>query len=222
MRIYRAANFILLVLLFCFQLMQCKKTKEVESEGRITIGIVNPNAGSLKGLKDLIKNDIFSVSNLKILAINYERAERDIDAVEEFIQNDDTGLFFLERIDGELNQNTLFIENDLTVQFKQLFEKTDGLIFLGGADFPPAIYEAKTSLLTNINTPYRHYFELSFLFHLIGGYQDQEYVPLLESNPDYPVIGFCLGMQSINVACGGSMFQDIPMELITSTAKRQL
>jgi putative glutamine amidotransferase len=68
-------------------------------------------------------------------------------------------------------------------------------------------------LLTAIRTPNRHYFELSFLFHLLGGNQDPNYKSLLEQNPDYVVYGFCLGMQSINVATGGTMYQDIPSEV---------
>jgi len=201
------------ILFICFQLFQCAKVEEIDLKDRIKIGIVNPTAGSLRGFKNLIENDILSVPNLKIIAINYEKAERDIEAVQEFIENDETNLFLLERIDGELKQNNLFIENDLTKQFKRLFEKLNGIVFLGGADFPPAIYEQKTSLMTNISTPYRHYFELSFLFHLFGGYQDEEFLPFLENNPDFPIIGFCLGMQSINVAAGGSMYQDIPIEI---------
>jgi putative glutamine amidotransferase len=68
-------------------------------------------------------------------------------------------------------------------------------------------------LLSSVTTPKRHLFELSFLFHLLGGYQDTTYIPLLEKNPSYIVIGFCLGMQTLNVATGGSMVQDIPSEI---------
>jgi len=55
--------------------------------------------------------------------------------------------------------------------------------------------------------------ELSFLFHLLGGNQDSTFTPFLNSRPDYPILGICLGMQSINVATGGTMYQDIPTEL---------
>ena len=202
-----------IIIFLCLQIFQCAKVEELDLTKSTKIGIVNPTAGSLRGFKNLVENKILTIPNLKIIAINYEKAERDIEAVQKFIDDDETNLFLLERIDGELSQNNLFSSNELTNEYKRLFEKTDGIIFLGGADFPPAIYESKTSLMTNISTPYRHYFELSFLFHLLGGYQNEEFIPLLENNPDFPVIGFCLGMQSINVATGGSMYQDIPMDI---------
>jgi putative glutamine amidotransferase len=67
--------------------------------------------------------------------------------------------------------------------------------------------------LTVITDPYRHYFEASFLFHLLGGFQDINFPSLLENNLKYLVVGFCLGMQTMNVATGGTMIQDIPLEV---------
>ena len=78
---------------------------------------------------------------------------------------------------------------------------------------PATTYGNPTNLLTSITDPHRHYVELSFLYHLLGGLQNEDYKPLLESQPNYPIIGICLGMQSMNVATGGTMYQDIPTEL---------
>lgn len=47
------------------------------------------------------------------------------------------------------------------------------------------------------------------LFHLLEGYHNPEYKPLLEKKPEYPILGICLGSQTINVATGGTMIQDI-------------
>jgi putative glutamine amidotransferase len=55
-------------------------------------------------------------------------------------------------------------------------------------------------------------FELSFLFHLLGGYQNEQFAPFLKERPEYFVTGFCLGLQSINVATGGTLTQDIPAQ----------
>jgi len=55
--------------------------------------------------------------------------------------------------------------------------------------------------------------EVSFLFHLLGGSQNLDFIPLLEMNPDYTIYGICLGMQTMNVATGGTMIQDIPSEV---------
>jgi putative glutamine amidotransferase len=55
--------------------------------------------------------------------------------------------------------------------------------------------------------------EASFLFHLLGGFQNNVFTPLLESNPNYIVYAICLGMQTMNIATGGTMIQDIPAEV---------
>ncbi len=69
------------------------------------------------------------------------------------------------------------------------------------------------SLLTRLTDPYRHYFEASFLFHLLGGSQNIDYTPFLEVNKEYTVYAICLGIQTMNIAAGGTMTQDIPSEL---------
>jgi putative glutamine amidotransferase len=47
----------------------------------------------------------------------------------------------------------------------------------------------------------------------LGGSQNENYSPLLEENKDYTVYAICLGMQTMNIATGGTMTQDIPSEL---------
>lgn len=202
-----------LFLLFIILLNNCRIEDKTDIEDKITIAVVNPAVGSLQGIQSLIENNIIDVPGLQILAVCYQKAENDWEAVKGYVNNSETDIFRFERIDGVLSDNTLFKDNELTEPFREIFDKTDGIIFLGGADFPPVIYGEKTRLLTNIRTPFRHYFELSFLFHLIGGSQDTIRTPLLASKPAYPVIGFCLGMQSMNVASGGSMYQDIPSDI---------
>ena len=54
-----------------------------------------------------------------------------------------------------------------------------------------------------IEDPVRHYFEVSAIFHLLGGSQDPAFQGLLEGRPDFPVLGICLGCQSLNVGTGG-------------------
>jgi len=55
--------------------------------------------------------------------------------------------------------------------------------------------------------------ELSYIFHLLGGNQDPDWNAYMEVNPEYLINGICLGMQTMNVATGGNMVQDIPTEL---------
>jgi putative glutamine amidotransferase len=201
-----------LVILLIIVSFQCKLQKEITDE-RISIGIINPGVGSLRGFEDLIENDILNIENIQLIAICYEQAENNYSRVKDFIDSRDDQLFRFQLIKGELKPEDLYINNDLSDQFRKIVSETEGLFFLGGADVPPALYMEKTSLLTDIYTPHRHYFELSLLFHLLGGYQDTTFIPLLAKKSDYVVVGFCLGMQTINMATGGSMYQDIPSEL---------
>ena len=99
----------------------------------------------------------------------------------------------------------------------KIFSYSDGLILFGGDDIPPAVYGEKTSLLADIGTPYRSFLETTIVFHLLGGWQDKNFEPYLESFPEFPILGLCLGSQSINVGTGGTLFQDIPSEIYGKT-----
>ena len=84
---------------------------------------------------------------------------------------------------------------------------------MGGPDLPPFCYGDETQLLTEITDVHRHYLELSLLFHMLGGDQNRAFEPFMKENPTLPLLGICLGMQSMNVATGGTMIQDIPKQL---------
>lgn len=112
-----------------------------------------------------------------------------------------------------ITETEIYRVNECTDVFTRLTKVSDGIIFTGGPDIPPSIYGDKTSLLTQITDPVRHYFEVSFMFHLIGGSKDTLFQPMLDAKSLMPVLGICLGMQTINVAAGGTLVQDIPFEL---------
>ena len=97
-----------------------------------------------------------------------------------------------------------------------MFEQSKGLFLFGGPDIQPEAY-GEENTYSKVKDPDRHLLELSFVFHLLGGKQNPDFVPLLEKNPRYFVIGFCLGMQTMNVATGGTMIQDIPAEIYNLT-----
>ncbi len=90
----------------------------------------------------------------------------------------------------------------------RLVAESDGLLMAGGPDIPPAFYGQATRLTTSIQDPPRHLFELALARRLAGGER-----PLLAARPAYPVLAVCLGMQTLNVALGGDLVQDIPSQL---------
>ena len=98
------------------------------------------------------------------------------------------------------------------IEFTEIFKSTDGMIFFGGPDIPPATYGEKAFITCDIYSNERTW-ELSFIHHLIGGIQNEKTTPLLNQRPDYLIFGICLGMQEMNVASGGTMYQDIPFQI---------
>ncbi len=204
--------FLLLVLFFFNSLFfQCVK-KEEAFQPKTKIALVNPSASSLKSFLNLVNHKIIDIPDPQLTVVTYSRYETDYEAIAQNL-NDSRARIYFRTIDGELTRDNLFQENPCSDSFYDVFKNTDGIIFFGGADLQPIFYSQKTSLLTKIATPYRHLFEISFLFHLLGGYRNEDFRPYLEEKPDYVVYGFCLGMQTINVATGGTLYQDIPWDI---------
>lgn len=75
----------------------------------------------------------------------------------------------------------------------------DGLLFSGGGDIHPKFYGDEIRFDMEISPEERTLFEI----HLLKA--------VLERRK--PVLGICLGIQSINVALGGTLYQDIPQEV---------
>jgi putative glutamine amidotransferase len=188
-----------------------KKPEPISYEKQLIL--VNPDLGDLTSIISMVDEEIIELSNTELLAVHHVNIKNRYESNIQFLSENIVPYVSVEQIEGDLNEENLFSENPCSKAFRRLFRDSDGILFFGGPDFPATIYGQKTNLLTAIRTPNRHYFELSFLYHLLGGNQDPDYNPLLEKNPDYVVYGFCLGMQSINVATGGTMYQDIPSEV---------
>lgn len=174
--------------------------------------LVNPGVFYLKSLNLLTEKSIIDIDNLEYQAVFYSKSEISYDDAQQFVEENNISNIKLLKIEGDLNASNLFQKNSCSDSFKELFENSEGIIFLGGWDIPAEIYGSKTNLHTQIRTPNRHYFELSFLYHLLGNGKNG-FTPLLEYKPGYVVYGICLGMQSMSVATGGDMYQDIPSEV---------
>ncbi|RPH32990.1 MAG: hypothetical protein EHM93_06660 [Bacteroidales bacterium] len=213
MKIY-SALFTLLFVFGCQKKQSLQVTADSISPQRKHIILMHPTVSNIKTFKYLVENKIFPLpEDYKAIGVYHSLEEYNYMDTEDFIKQKGITNVVLVRIDAEFSANNIFKSNSCSDVFKTLFEKSNGAIFFGGPDIPPSCYEEQTSLLTTITDPYRHYMELSFLYHLLGGDQDSTYTPLLNIRPDYPILGICLGMQSINVATGGTLYQDIPSEL---------
>ena len=74
----------------------------------------------------------------------------------------------------------------------------DGLVLTGGEDIDPAWYNADRSPLLDPPSRERDLFELA----LFAAARERA----------LPILGICRGIQLINVALGGTLFQDLPSE----------
>ena len=90
----------------------------------------------------------------------------------------------------------------------RLLHDVDGLLLTGsGPDLPPALYGERQRYSFRVMSERRSTFELDMV--------------RLARKADLPVLGICGGMQTINVACGGSLFQDISSQFANPLQHRQ-
>jgi len=87
--------------------------------------------------------------------------------------------------------------------WKRIVSQVDGLLITGsGSDLAPETYGETQRYKFKRMSPQRATLELG--------------VSKIAFNADVPMLGICGGMQSINVALGGTLFQDIDSQLDTT------
>jgi len=181
-----------------------------KANDRVVVAVLHPSTFVIESLLELKNQGLLIPEDLVVVGVLHEKQMTDFEEEKKFVQENNLDWIKFHTITGEIDAHSLFKKNGMTAEFRTIFEKSDGLIFFGGADIPPSIYGEKTGLLTAIKTPYRHFLEISFIFHLFGGLHDQSFVGLMESAQTFPVLCICLGAQSLNVGTGGTLIQDIP------------
>jgi len=179
----------------------------------VVLAVFNPEVYNIRALEALRANGILDIPGLTVVGVYHDRQTGDFEAAAKYVADRGLDWFKFHAVSAEISEPVLYKANACTPEFEALVEKADGVIFFGGPDIPPSVYNKKTNLLTSITDPYRHYFELSAVFHLLGGSQDAGRTSLLARRPGFPVLGICLGFQTLNVGTGGSLIQDIWAEL---------
>jgi len=81
---------------------------------------------------------------------------------------------------------------------REIYERLDGVLIPGGVDMNPSCYGEATSPLCGALDPARDRVELQLVRWAVD---DRK-----------PVLGLCRGIQVINVALGGTLYQDIAAE----------
>lgn len=183
------------------------------------IVMTHPTLSQVRNIVEMYEKDVLPLPELVLLGIYHEdelRNEEEAEAYQEafaYVHDNKLDWVRFRKISGRVEADGLFRENAWTPQFREIFAAADGFLFTGGMDIPPALYGHKTALLTEPTTPARHLYEISLLFHLLGGGRNPSFTPFLAAKPGLPVLAVCLGLQSLNVALGGTLTQDIPSEL---------
>ena len=179
--------------------------------GKTYILLAHPTVQNIETINFLLNNDILQLSDVEFVGVYSEAESYDYSQSIALLKKPEWNKFHLQKITGTEDTTSIYLKNKWTPTFKNLFDKSVGIFFFGGPDIQPEVYGQK-NLYSDVTDPNRHLFELSFIFHLLGGKQNADFVPFLKEKPNYLVTGFCLGLQSINVATGGSLTQDIPAQ----------
>lgn len=173
--------------------------------------LAHPTVQNLETIHFLVENNLLQLSNTEFVGVYSTEENYDYSKSVALLQKPGMRMFHLQKVEGDESAKRIYQANEWSKTFKKLFDVSVGIFFFGGPDIQPEIYNQK-NLYSEVTDPNRHLFELSFLFHLLGGSQTKDFIPFLNQRPDYFVSGFCLGMQSMNVATGGTLTQDIPAQ----------
>jgi putative glutamine amidotransferase len=78
-----------------------------------------------------------------------------------------------------------------------LLSRVDGIVFTGGRDLHPRRYGQTPHPGAEFLDPLREAWDLELLEGVLR-------------HPTLPILGICLGIQELNVACGGTLIQHVP------------
>jgi putative glutamine amidotransferase len=179
----------------------------------IRLTVFYPSIGSIKAVAALRKYSCLDVPDLVVIGVFHKKEATKYAESLQYVKDNGLDWFRFHSVSAEIGEDVLFKKNACTPEYEKIFKGSDGIIFFGGPDIPPSIYKEKTNLLSVIEDPVRHDFELSAIFHLLGGLQDPAFKALLDGRPGFPALGICLGCQSLNVGTGGTLIQDIWSEV---------
>ena len=98
-----------------------------------------------------------------------------------------------------------YIENEEIIA--EFVDRCDGFLFTGGADVDPRYYGEEKKSTCGETEPNRDKLEMAVLSRALKSGK--------------PIMGICRGLQIINVAMGGKLYQDIPTEFETRIGHQQ-
>ncbi len=82
---------------------------------------------------------------------------------------------------------------------QEIFDRLDGVFVTGGVDVDPGCYGEPKTPLCGTTDPDRDAVEIALLKHALAR--------------NLPVLAVCRGLQILNVACGGTLYQDVAAQV---------
>lgn len=113
-------------------------------------------------------------------------------------------------LEGLINAGGMPVMLPLTndqMMLREIADQFDGFLFTGGHDLSPALYGEQRLPSCGVCCELRDQME-SELFPFIW-------------EQDKPILGICRGLQFINVALGGTLYQDLPEQIASDIEHRQ-
>ncbi|MDF1559369.1 MAG: gamma-glutamyl-gamma-aminobutyrate hydrolase family protein [Bacteroidales bacterium] len=208
---------ILAIVCLCVQISAQDFFRENFSREKDYVILVNPTIGNIEVVDFLVKNGLLDINTDKIDFVGVYHSSQKYDFSKSVKYIDSVGIknYHLHEVKGPLTEDLIYRENPCSDDLRLIFKNSIGVFFFGGEDIPPSVY-GEENWYSETSDPGRHFFEVTFLFHLLGSTRNTTFTPLLTEKPDYLVTGFCLGMQTMNVAAGGTLYQDIPAQIYES------
>ncbi|WP_430815861.1 gamma-glutamyl-gamma-aminobutyrate hydrolase family protein [Carboxylicivirga sp. RSCT41] len=213
---------LILLLLLCSFNLSAQLLSPLPQQFNKRILLAHPTTSTIEVIEALHQNKLIDISHTELIGLYHKDEVYDYSKSEAMLDTLPHLNLRLVELRDTLYADSLFCQNANSETFRHLFNESEGIIFFGGPDIPPCIYGEDIHPATKITDPYRHYFEASFIYHLLGGYQNTEHTAFLEDNSNYLIFGICLGMQTMNIATGGTLIQDIPTELFDSKETKGL
>jgi len=184
---------------------------------QVCIAVFYPTTGTIQALAALRREGLMPRDSIIVVGVYHELETSNYQAARRYVLDRQLDWVQFHKVSGELSPATIYQSNPCSADFELIVRLSDGAILFGGPDIPPHCYGQKTRLTTVVEDRLRHYLDLSFVFHLLGGWQNESWQPFLTRAPEYPLLGICLGAQTINVATGGTLVQDIWWEVYRKT-----
>ena len=211
-----------LLILFVLLLFVPARSPGNEPRRHVVLAMCQPTLRQILNIEELVAEGLISVKPIALVGVYHETDEADFRSAIAYVREKRLDWIRFRPIRGQVAPKDLFGPNLWTPQFREIVDNSDGILFTGGADIPPSLYGRESSLLTDASAPARSLYEVSFLFHLVGGSGNPGWIPFLDARKGYPVLAICLGAQTLNVAAGGALIQDIPSQVYGLTTAEQV